>query len=259
MIFFFTGTGNSKYAAEKLAMQTNDRITDIGAAWKSGSFDYDVASDERIGFVVPVYAGTLPGIVGLFIEKMSLQGYANQYTYGVFTCGENSGYETAALNAALAAKSIGFNGSFDLVMPDNFIVWSDIPPKPELDDILASADSALDGIIADVKAKTNGRIDTAAPQMPYFPNQAVSTAGGTSKLHADDKCTSCSLCEDMCPMSVIKIDENKKPVWEGSCTMCFACLHRCPAQAVQHGGDTAGKGRYINPNVTFLLATGTTV
>jgi ferredoxin len=229
----------------------DDCVVDIGAAWKSGRFEYEISGDERLGFVVPVFAGTLPGIVGLFLERLALKGYARQYTYGVFTCGASSESESAALGAALAAKSIGYNGSYDLVMPDNFIVWSDIPPKARLDAILANADRTLDSIIAAVKARADGNIGASAPRMTYFPNQEVSTAGGTSKLHADGKCTSCGACRDICPMGVINLDDSGKPTWEGSCTMCLACLHRCPAQAIQHGGDTQNKSRYVNPNVAL--------
>jgi ferredoxin len=204
-----------------------------------------------LGFIVPVFAGTLPGIVGLFLERLTLSGYAGQYVYGVFTCGESSGFESAALNAALSAKGIGYNGSFDVVMPDNFIVWSDVPPQSRIDTILADADRMLDEIIAAVKSKTDGRIDASAPKMPYFPLQKVSSKDGTSKLFADDKCTACGLCADICPMSVIKRDTDGKPQWDGNCTMCFACLHRCPPMAIQHGDDTADKGRYVNPNITL--------
>jgi NAD-dependent dihydropyrimidine dehydrogenase PreA subunit len=251
MIFYFTATGNSKYTAVKIASALDDQTVDIGAAWKNGAFEYDITSDGRLGFVVPVFAGTLPGIVGLFLERLVLKGYMGQYTFGVFTCGENSGFESAALNAALSAKSIGYNGSFDLVMPDNFIIWSDVPSQSRLDAIFTNANSALDAIIAAVKAQTNGVIDTSAPEMPYFPIQEVRTLNGTSKLYADERCTACGLCSEICPMSVIKPDENGNPIWDGSCTMCLACLHRCPAHAIQHGSDTQNKGRYVHPSVVM--------
>ena len=249
MIFYFTATGNSKYAAERIAAATGERTVDIGTAWKSGAFGYDVTGDARIGIVAPVFAGTLPGIVRFFIDKLTLTGYAGQYTYGVFTCGGSSGQEGAALALALSEKSMSYNGSFDLRMPDNFIVWSDVPPQAQLDATLAEADRTLEDIIAAVKAKTDGVIDSTAPQMPFFPNQDISTAAGTSKLCADEKCVSCGLCASICPMGVIKYDDAKKPVWEGACTMCLACLHRCPSGAINHGTDTVGKGRYVNPNV----------
>jgi NAD-dependent dihydropyrimidine dehydrogenase PreA subunit len=134
-------------------------------------------------------------------------------------------------------------------MPDNFIIWSDVPSKSQLDNILADADNTLDAIISAVKAKTNGEIDMSTPKMLYFPFQEVSTLNGTGKLYADDKCTACELCAEICPMSVIKPDASGRPSWEGSCTMCLACLHRCPVHSVQHGSDTQNKGRYVNPFV----------
>jgi ferredoxin len=217
---------------------------------REGHYDFDISADERLGFVVPTFAGTLPGIVALFIEKLNLTGYAGQFVYGVFTCGESDGFESAALYTALKAKAIGFNGSHTLVMPDNFIVWSDVPQKAELDTILDNAAAALDVIIAKVKAKQNGKIDTQTPQMLFMPIGEVSSANGTSVLRADETCAGCGRCADICPMRCVTL-EGGKPQWEGRCTMCFACLHRCPVHAVQHGNDTVGKERYLNPNVKW--------
>jgi flavodoxin/ferredoxin len=248
VIFYFTATGNSLYAAQKLADATGDTLFDIGHAVRTGQYDCDVSDDERIGFVVPTFAGTLPGIVALFIEKLNLKGYTGQFVYGVFSCGESDGFESAALYTALKAKGIGFNGSHALVMPDNFIVWSDIPADKQLAVILDNADTELDRIIAAVKIKRNGKIDTQTPQMPSMPIGEVSTAKGTSAFRADNKCTGCGYCAEICPMCCIALKAGK-PRWEGRCTLCFACLHRCPAHAVQHGNDTVNKGRYINPNV----------
>ena len=250
MIFYFTATGNSKFAAEKIAEATQERVIDIGGACRRGEFEYAISSGERLGFVLPVFAGTLPGIVGgVFLERLVLDGYLGQYAYGVFTCGENSGYESAALNYALSLKSISLNASFDLVMPDNFIIWSDIPPKQKLDSLLVAADHALEKIIMAVKSNTNSSIDSSIPEMPYFPNQEISTSKGTSKLLARDACTACGLCSKICPMGIIKPQADGRPAWEGSCSMCLACLHRCPSEAIEHGADTVGKRRYINPNV----------
>jgi NAD-dependent dihydropyrimidine dehydrogenase PreA subunit/flavodoxin len=250
MIFYFSATGNSLYAAQKLAEATGDRLVDIGNALRQNQYSYDIVDDEQLGFVAPTFAGTLPGTVALFIERLDLTGYNSQYVCGIFTCGGSDGFESAALYAALKAKGVGFNGSFTLVMPDNYIVWSNVPAKPQLDAILSKADTALDSIIAEVKAKHDGKIDTQIPRMPFMPLTEVSAAKGTSILRVDEKCTGCGLCAEICPMKCIAL-ENGKPQWEGRCSMCLACLHRCPASAVQHGNDTQSKGRYINPNVQF--------
>ncbi|SHI19979.1 hypothetical protein SAMN02745823_03314 [Sporobacter termitidis DSM 10068] len=248
MIFYFSATGNSQYAAEKIAAATGDRLVSIGAALRDGRFDFDISQDGCLGFVVPTFAWTLPGAVAKFIEQLKLTGYAGQFVYGVFTCGESSGSESAALNALLNAKGITFSGSFDLVMPDNFIIWSDVPSPARLDSMLKNADRTLERIIAAVIAKKPGAVDTGTPKDLYMPMETISSAKKTSKLTADEKCTACGLCMSLCPMRCIQADENGRPLWEGTCTMCLACLHRCPAGAVQYGEDTQNKGRYVNPN-----------
>jgi NAD-dependent dihydropyrimidine dehydrogenase PreA subunit/flavodoxin len=249
MIFYFSATGNSQYAAEKIAAATGDRAFSIGQALRDGHYGYDISKDTYLGFVVPTFAWTLPGAVAKFIEKLALTGYGNQYVYGVFTCGESIGSGAAALYTILKSKGITLNRTFDLVMPDNFIIWSDVPSPARLDSILKNADKTLEGIIEAVAIKTPGKVETARPKDLYMPMQDISTSKRTSKLFADEKCTACGLCITLCPMRCIKADENGRPLWEGTCTMCLACLHRCPAKAVQHGNDTQKKGRYINPNI----------
>jgi ferredoxin len=251
MIFYFTATGNSLYAADKVAKALNDRLVSVGNALRDELYEYDIAGEEYLGFIVPTFAGTLPGAVGLFLEKLTLKGYSNQYVYGVFTCGAYTGSESAALYTMLKTKGISFAGSFDLIMPDNFIVWSDVPSQAKLDTILNNTDKQLESIIASIKKKKTGKIDTQTPKDLYMKLQEVSTSKHTSKLHVDDKCTFCGLCAEICPMRCIKIDDIGRPVWEGKCTMCLACLHRCPAKAVQFGNETQKKGRYVNPKVKF--------
>ncbi len=250
MIFYFTATGNSQYAAEKIAAATNDRLVSIGASLREGQYDFDLGGDERLGFVIPTFAWTVPGAVARFLEKLNLAGFTDQYVYGVFTCGESTGGEAGALGALLKEKGIRFSGGFDLVMPDNFIVWSDVPSPQRLEAMLDNADRQLEQIISAVKAKKPGAVG-APPKDLFMPMQEVSTSKNTSKLHADEKCTACGLCIEICPMRCIQAGAGGKPVWEGACTLCLACLHRCPERAVQHGNDTQKKGRYVNPRVTL--------
>lgn len=251
MLFYFSATGNSQYAAEQIAAATGDRTISIGLALRDDHFSFDVSGDEYIGFIIPTFAWTLPGAVAKFITNMMLTGYSDQYVFGVFTCGENSGSESAALNTMLKEKTISFNGSFDLKMPDNFIIWSDVPSQERLNILLKETDEALDAIVTSIKAKRNGKIDLKPPKELYMPIAEISTKEGSSKLYATSDCNGCGLCQSICPMRCIKEGEDRRPFWEGFCTLCLSCLHRCPKKAIQHGNDTLNKGRYINPSVTF--------
>lgn len=252
MIFYFTATGNSQYAAEKIAAATGDRVVSIGQALRDCQYDYALGKDENLAFVVPTFAWTLPGAVALFLERLNLCGYSNQYVFGIFTCGESTGNEAAALNAILKSKGITLSAAFDLVMPDNFIIWSDVPTPARLERMLDNADKTLDSIIEAIKAKKLGNIDSNTPKDLFMPMEQISSAKKTSKFHINDQCVSCGLCMDLCPMRCIKPDENGRPLWEGKCTMCLACLHRCPTAAIQYGNDTQKKGRYVNPKVKLI-------
>lgn len=247
MIFYFSATGNSQSAAEQIASALDSRIISIGLALRDGHFDFDITADDYLGFVIPTFAYTLPAPVSMFIEKLNLTGYAAQHVFGVLTCGAGSGDEGAALTTALKNKGISYNGSFEVVMPDNFILWSDLPSEKTLNSQLAAARKTVDGIIAKLKNKENGRITDKAPRMPFMPAETVSTAAGTSKMRVTDKCVGCGKCSELCPMGCISIKDGA-PVWEGSCSMCLACLHHCPAGAVEYENQTVGKKRYVNPD-----------
>ncbi len=249
MIFYFTATGNSQYAAEKIAAAVGDRAVSIGDALREGQYEYDLTGEAYLGFVIPTFAWTLPGAVAKFIENLELEGYTTQYVYGVFTCGESSGNESAALHSMLKSKNIELHSTFDLVMPDNFIIWSDVPAPARLERMLNDADKTLIQIIKAITAKTPGEVDTGTPQDLFMPMSEISSRNGTSKFYADEKCTACGLCMSICPMRCIKSDDNGHPLWEGTCTMCLACLHRCPVAAIEHGSDTQKKGRYVNPRI----------
>ena len=96
MIFYFSATGNSKYAAERIASAAGDRTVFLRDAVRGRSYRYDVSREERIGFVFPVYFWGLPSILRFFVEKLELTGYRDQYIYAVMTCGGSTGGAGAA-------------------------------------------------------------------------------------------------------------------------------------------------------------------
>jgi ferredoxin/flavodoxin len=247
MIFCFSATGNSLYAARKIAESTGERVVSIGDATRDGAYSYDLSGETRVGFVIPTFAWTVPGIVARFVENVDFSSFNGGYVYGVFTCGASSGGEVSALYALLSDKGLTLSAAFDLVMPDNFIVWSSIPGAARLESMLDASDKALTPIIAAVTANTPTRIDNSPPRDKFMPLERVSP--GNSKLTVNDKCVHCGLCEKICPTRCIKLDGNGSPVWDGECAVCLACLHRCPAAAIDFGRETVGKARYYNPRV----------
>jgi len=66
------------------------------------------------------------------------------------------------------------------------------------------------------------------------------------KFHADEKCTLCGACVELCPRFNIKIEDNNV-IFGNDCEFCLRCLHRCPEEAIQIDNLTQKAPRY-KPN-----------
>ena len=62
MVLYFSGTGNSRYVAERIAKALGDEIFSMNGRIKAGDTS-PVTSDERLVIVTPTYAWRIPRIV----------------------------------------------------------------------------------------------------------------------------------------------------------------------------------------------------
>ena len=68
MIFYFSGTGNSKWAAKTLALETGDTLVSIPEVIKSDC-SFTLEKDEHVGFIFPIHGWRVPNIVKEFLTK----------------------------------------------------------------------------------------------------------------------------------------------------------------------------------------------
>ena len=72
MIFYFSGTGNTRWVAQFLAQELNDTLRfipdEIG-----GDMHYKLKEGERLGFVFPCYGWGVPPFVERFIEQVQIE------------------------------------------------------------------------------------------------------------------------------------------------------------------------------------------
>ena len=109
MIFYFSGTGNTKWAASKTAEALGDQLIDIAATLKhsdgGSTFCYELKDDEPIGFFFPVHGWRPPLIVKEFVSRLRLN-QADRFCYVVCTAGDNVGEAVDILEKDLAAVGI---------------------------------------------------------------------------------------------------------------------------------------------------------
>lgn len=251
MIFFFTGTGNSEYAARKIARKMKVSAVSIGKSMKAGVNRFYLADGEALGFVFPIYAWSVPEIVKRFISEMALENYSDQYVFAVFTCGASIGSAYGDLKKCLADAGITLKYARDLMMPDNYIVMFKSASPEKREKIFAAADVAINAIAKDVAAKSEDTVITGKVPAKVFSRAMNSLfrkyALGTKKFHVTDACISCDFCKKVCPESAIIMEEGRPRWHKKSCAKCMACINRCPVQAIEYGSSTKNRQRYVHP------------
>ena len=235
MIFYFSGTGNSAWAARQLARLTGDKAYDITNLNQLPDLD----NAEQIGFVFPVYAWGAPEIMAEFAKKLPK---TQSFTFGVCTCGGDAG-----LAMKQFSKVYPLSSSYSIVMPNNYIIGSDTDNEGEIRQKITAARAELERMAQEIQQQKpvyrvhEGRL---AGVKSHFANLGFNKFARSAKpFFAEDSCNGCGLCMRNCPARAITL-QNGKPVWATQCFQCLRCINECPQQAIQYGKSTAGRRRY---------------
>lgn len=245
MIFYFSGTGNSKHIADKIANSTGDRQVYISESIIKENETYEIGENERIGFIFPVYWYSMPTIVEKFIEQMKLSGYQKQYVYAISTYGIAAGNVMDRLTLILNNKKVQLNGIFGVKMVDNYVVGYNIAGVDEQRTILNNAEVEINKMISIIEHRDNmeyikkGSLAFVTPITGY----AYRKTNHTKKFFVTQECNGCKQCERSCPCNAIHMVDGK-PVWAGECTFCLKCIHGCKQSAIQYGKFTYKRDRY---------------
>lgn len=254
MIFYFSGTGNSLDVAKQMAEHCDDSIISIAEEMKKGKviYEYSLDEGEAVGFVYPVYAWGPPLMVTDFIDKLIIPNAKKHYFYSIATCGENIGNTMDVLKKGLIKNNLHLDSGFSVVMPNTYILMWDVDSEEEMERRLENARKQVRSISKIIQNREPRVFQVKKGPVPFIFTGIINPlfnkyAMDTTKFYAQDTCTSCGLCEEICPVENIKVDG--KPVWGSDCTQCLACIHRCPERAIQYGKKTKARGRYINPGL----------
>ena len=120
MIFYFSGTGNTRWAARQIAEITGERLLSI-AGEADGDCRYALAEGERIGFCFPVHGWQPPAIVRNFISKCKFDNAKGHFCFALCTCGDNIGRTMEMLAADLHKVGIQADSVFSLAMPNTYV------------------------------------------------------------------------------------------------------------------------------------------
>ena len=150
MVLYFTGTGNSRHIAERIAHALNDTLISLNDRIKSGDIT-PLAVNGRLVLVMPTYAWRIPRIVRDHLLRTELRGARE--TWFVMDCGSEIGNAAKYNRALCREKGLVYMGTAQIVMPENFIAMFNAPtsrrlagssPKPSRSSTARSPRSAQD-------------------------------------------------------------------------------------------------------------------
>jgi len=227
-IFYFTGTGNSLFAARKIAEATGAKLISIPQA----IHEQKSYADDCIGFVYPQYANGLPKMVRSFISGNT---FAADYFFAVNL------WSFIHVNAiGEIASLLPINYGAYLKTPMNFICLMNSPKNPIC--MMSKVEKRLDGIINDIfyhKEKVVRPRKGIGNATKYF---------GQAKFMLTSSCTKCGTCVKVCPANNIALDD--VITFESKCETCYACVNLCPAHAIYSNKASLKRRQYRNPLVS---------
>lgn len=246
MILYFSGTGNSRYAAQVIQSVTNDEIVSINGLMKNGAAEA-IRSERPLVFVAPIYAWRIPRVVGKFLRAASFEGCKKAYF--VVTCASEAGNAAHYAKKLCDAKGLEFMGFAAVDMPENYVALMGAPDKDTSERMIRVTTPQIFAL-----AESIGREARIGGHRPSFCDILKSSlinplfyllAVKSKPFRATDRCAGCGKCAALCPLNNIEIKEGR-PAWKGHCTHCMACICGCPEEAIEYGRRTVGKRRYYN-------------
>lgn len=244
MIFYFTGTGNSLYAAKQLGKE----LISIPQAIHDREKIYRA---DEIGIICPVYGHEMPPMVREFLKEAEFE---TPYLFLVLTYGNIHGGAPELARQELECSGKRADYINTLKMVDNFLPGFDMDeqmaaePEKRIEEHLAQ-------ICEDVKAHRKWiqpvTEEDRAWHRKFLERQKPSPSGtGQTFYRVTDDCIGCGICKRICPAGCIELQGQRAVHIPGNCQMCMACIHHCPENAIQLTiPEKNPKARYHNEHI----------
>jgi len=250
VIFYFTGTGNTKYVCDYLSTVMNNKkkntksidITSITTK-KANMF---INQSDIVFLAYPIYGSDMPENMKEFIQKMPnvkdkpLGVICTQYLF--------SGDGASIMYKTLHKKGYNQRWAYQINMPSNLSLKGS--PFHQSADYeyhetkhLKKARIKIKRIAKNIENNKKRLGDhTIIHKVMAMSQRPLYRKMGRKKyiqlLNIDyDKCTTCGLCVASCPNDVLVI-ENERVIYKDreQCTFCLRCLNFCPQGAITFNG-----------------------
>lgn len=255
VIFYFSGTGNTWWVADKIKKQldANNINADTVSIEKTDSkkADWWIKTADLIFFGWPVYDCDLPEPMKNFIDNLK-PVEKGKHIHTFCTQMGFSGDGAWNYHKHFQKKGLIIDSTQHYVMPSNLSHLGGIFGTPEnearIKEIIADCEKQVEKNMHELligKAKIKGKYSFllgALFRLPYrFLYKRYQKQVGVDK----NRCNSCGLCAALCPSDNIIMSEY--PEFEGKCSLCMRCYAICPETAITVNGKSRDTAKTVKP------------
>ena len=247
MILYFSGTGNSRFAAQKIAELCQDELVSINRISRQRILDpfnaqYAFSSKSPFVVVCPTYCWHIPRIVEDFLYESRFLGSGEMYF--LLTCGSGTGSADNHASDICKKLELRFMGLSSILMPENYICLFRAPEADDAVGIIRASMAQIESTTSLIAAGRSISDSNAGRSFPDFLYRLFYRFFVTDrKFTVKESCVGCGLCARLCPTVNITI-RNNLPVWQGHCVQCQSCIAVCPVDAIEFGRRSRKKRRY---------------
>ena len=244
VMFYFSGTGNSKYFAEFFCEHMNARCYSIE---DEVDFSGVIASEAIVGFCYPIYGSRVPRNMRQFVQQFlpDLKGkkliiFATQWLF--------SGDGARVLTDLFPENHVEVIYADHFYMPNNisnfFLLRQSSKRRVEkkfshaedqviricndlkLGKVKRRGFSSFSRFIGKFQGVTWQKDSKSAGLVPGSMEEKIAKS-----VWIDEGCTGCLICVKDCPVKNLRL-KNNSITHHNDCVACYRCVNRCPVQAI---------------------------
>jgi ferredoxin len=248
VIYYFSGTGNSLWAANQLCNEIdNCSLMPLASAVRNNDYKLNA---KKAGFVFPMHFSGLPEIMHDFLRNADFSNV--EYVFVCYTLSGGPASVHGFLSKHLKKKNKRVNALMKLKMPGNYIPMYDIisqEKQKQLFDTALEKISGFAGIVNQGRSKIQSDTFLLKYIFSAVHNSWIKNVHNKDEnFTVDENCTCCGMCVKVCPTDNVKITESK-PQFLHNCQQCFACVNFCPEKSINLGAKTQKRTRYHHPEI----------